>query len=767
MATIRLNPYRFSALSLGLLIFFFILFSVNALYAGDPSSKPLGKDKLAASIPPDVDKLTRVFLILINDVTFRDLLSAETPNLIELMDSASIAALSNRTAMSRSGSVLTSTTLGAGNRANASGAAASALNTFEQMTAEGQAAEIFFRRTGYRTGSNKIAHIGISTVKKDNIQLPYNVKIGLLGDELKKQKVLTAVFGNADRGIDEDSRRREAVIIAADRKGLVNYGDISSKVLKQDSRRPYGIRTDYDAIAKSIDSLPPENAFVVIETGDTSRADAYSYHLSADLFKQHQNMALNEADDFIGKLTDRYGFKDTLYIVASTTPSQSDKREQLTPLIMFGKDIAKGTLRSGTTRRNGIITLSDITATILKSFTPDLVMPSELAGRPVQVNGTVSSLEQLDKINQQALRTDLMRPVMVLIYILLQVAAFIISGLVLWFGNFDSKLFGIAKALLVIVLSIPASFFLSAILSADFGYAAYVAILLGLVLIISLSMMLFKETLTRLLAISALTYVVVLADIILGGKLNMSSILGYSPIIAGRFYGIGNQAMSILLASSLALVVSLLDMRKLKGLAADILQVLIFSVALVVVGAPFLGANTGGTVTLLAAYWATYVYIKKKQFRLADAGKAVATLAGFFIIAIGADIIFNSGSESHLSRLAMSVATSGPLELLLTIKRKILTNMRIFRYSSWSYLFILVLIVLSMLRFKPIGGLSSLFKKYPAFYAAATGCFVGSVIGFLTNDSGMSVPALILSYFLPIILYLMLNENSKLKREVK
>lgn len=705
----------------------------------------------------------RVFLILVNDVTTRDLIFADMPNLKKLVDSrAAIGVLSDRTAIAKSGTVMTLTSIGAGNRGTASIAASNALNSFEEIEPEGKATDIYLRRTGLRPGPSRILHVGISTVKKENANLPYNIKIGLLGDELNRVGVNTAVFGNTDRGSNIESRRREAVMIATDSTGKVDYGTISTQINKPDARRPYGIRTDYEAVYREISSLPSgKDVFAVVETGDTSRAAAYSVYVDSQLYEKYQGQALGEADAFIGKLVDKYGLKDSVYMIMSTTPSQFDKREQLTPVAIFGKGFKKGILRSATTRRDGVVALPDLTATIIKMFDPAGDLPAQLAGRSAEVKESSAAFDNLEFINQKALKADVLRPAMVLIYILLQVAAFIMAGIVLWRGAYNTKVYLFARTLLLIVLSIPASFFLASALDTGIRTSHYAAVIVILTGFICLTLSLLRTALMRLLAVSLVTYMVILGDVLFGANLNMNSILGYSPIIAGRFYGIGNQAMSILLASSLVIAVLVRDLNKLKGPVADFLQITIFAVSLFVVGLPIVGANTGGAVTLLFAYWATFVYFKKQRLDVRDVVKAAAVLAGFFVFAVSGDLLFNSGSESHLSKLVLNVATNGPLELFLTIKRKLMTNMRIFRYSSWSYLFVLVVIVLSLLRYKPIGGLPDLFKKYPALLAAITGCFVGSGVGFLSNDSGMSVPALILSFFLPIILYLMLDENKK------
>jgi hypothetical protein len=69
------------------------------------------------------------------------------------------------------------------------------------------------------------------------------------------------------------------------------------------------------------------------------------------------------------------------------------------------------------------------------------------------------------------------------------------------------------------------------------------------------------------------------------------------------------------------------------------------------------------------------------------------------------------------------------------------------------------------LGFKPQSLLHNFLSENEGFSAAITGAIVAGVIGFLSNDSGILIPSIILSYFLPAILYFLICRKVYSKRE--
>ena len=92
--------------------------------------------------------------------------------------------------------------------------------------------------------------------------------------------------------------------------------------------------------------------------------------------------------------------------------------------------------------------------------------------------------------------------------------------------------------------------------------------------------------------------------------------------------------------------------------------------------------------------------------------------------------------------------------------RKLSANIRIFKYTSWSYLFLTIVIILSFLRFaKPITRQQEFLKKYKYLSAGLTAGLIAGVVGAISNDSGISITAIILAYFLAVIFYIEIYER--------
>ena len=63
----------------------------------------------------------------------------------------------------------------------------------------------------------------------------------------------------------------------------------------------------------------------------------------------------------------------------------------------------------------------------------------------------------------------------------------------------------------------------------------------------------------RIRSLGAAQTVVLVVDVLLGAPIIKNSILGYDPIVAARFYGIGNEYMGVLIGTTLIGTTGLLD----------------------------------------------------------------------------------------------------------------------------------------------------------------------------------------------------------------
>src|SRR5206468_542151 len=95
-----------------------------------------------------------------------------------------------------------------------------------------------------------------------------------------------------------------------------------------------------------------------------------------------------------------------------------------------------------------------------------------------------------------------------------------------------------------------------------------------------------------------ITVAVLLFDVATGSRLQVNSVLGYSPLTAARFFGIGNSAFAVLVATSLLLAGAHLQWAPRRREALVAVAGLLLLVV-VVDGAPSLGSDVGGILTLV------------------------------------------------------------------------------------------------------------------------------------------------------------------------
>ena len=271
------------------------------------------------------------------------------------------------------------------------------------------------------------------------------------------------------------------------------------------------------------------------------------------------------------------------------------------------------------------------------------------------------------------------------------------------------------------------------------------------------------------LSLIALTWVVLVADVLTGARLQMNTVFGYSPIVAGRFAGYGNLAFALVAMTAVVVAtggwaVSRLlrgraDGRTRPGRAAVLAMVLFLAVTVVVDGAPAWGSDVGGVLATVPAFAvlvmvALDVRLDWRRALLIGAA-TVATISVFAAI----DLARPEQDRTHLGRLVARVLDSeeaggGLGEVLL---RKINANISILTSSIWTWTIPFALGLLVYLSRRQSGFLRDLQDEVPGVRSMLAGGLLVAVLGFALNDSGVAVPAMMFAVLLPYLTYVLLR----------
>jgi hypothetical protein len=276
----------------------------------------------------------------------------------------------------------------------------------------------------------------------------------------------------------------------------------------------------------------------------------------------------------------------------------------------------------------------------------------------------------------------------------------------------------------------------------------------------------------RVGALTLMNLLVISIDLATGSHLQANSLLGYNPIVGGRYYGLGNQGAAIFIVSLfvfLGLAISWLRARG-RSRAVIAVPVVVGLLAVFVSGNPSWGAKFGGTIAVLAGLMVLLALLTKIRLSFLRLGLiglvSLAVLIGIAFL----DWLRTPGARSHFGTFFDQIVTG---EALQVIGRKLGANLHIIQINPALAIvtplaIIAVLLFLRyLLRFPRIGADSRTGRlvnkwrgKLPqvftdsdlhfGFLAAVTGLGVGLVL----TDSGVAVPSTGAMVLLPYLLAL-------------
>lgn len=251
-----------------------------------------------------------------------------------------------------------------------------------------------------------------------------------------------------------------------------------------------------------------------------------------------------------------------------------------------------GTLGSNSTRRKGIMTLGDVTTTVLNRL--DRARPSGLGGSVARLDSGTPDIGALVDLDRRVDQRERSYAPTVTIFIVIQALAYIIAPLVArWSSVFLPAVVG-ASGGHVGVGGLPGA---DVPLAPGAGAAGSVGDDPGALHAV-------RRCghggdarpgfgLSPLNTVAGVTLAVMVVDASLGAPLQQISLLGDLPVTAARFYGIGNMAFAVLGACAVIVAASWLHAATDRR-AAFVAVAGLFALAIVVDAGPMLGADFGG-----------------------------------------------------------------------------------------------------------------------------------------------------------------------------
>lgn len=444
-----------------------------------------------------------------------------------------------------------------------------------------------------------------------------------------------------------------------------------------------------------------------------------------------------------------------LQLVAATGPAPD------------GGQYADALLGSRSTRQDGMIQVTDLVPTLLELIGVDA--PSGLPGAVVTAQpGDTTVAEREQRLADLAEAAITVQPLVVWFFnglVLAQILLYGGAALALrnnWGGpDGRDRVLGILRRVAVVFASVPVSTFLANLVPwwrAEHDLLAVVtAVFAWVVLIASLALLgpWRDRRLGPLGVVSGLTAVVLAIDVLTGSRLQISSLMGQQPVVAGRFYGLGNVQFALFATGALMLATSLADasLRQGRRRAAVAVVVVVGLLAVVVDGTPGIGSDFGGPPAMIPAFTllallVAGVRVTWRRVVLIGLGTALVVVA----LSV-ADWLRPVADRTHFGGFVQTVIDGGALTV---IQRKALQNWEIL---TGSYLTLLVpfgAVFVGLVLMRPSAwGAPALQRTYEASPTLRHGLgalLVMLTIGFAVNDSGTVVPAIGATLLIPLLI---------------
>ncbi|HZR55105.1 MAG TPA: hypothetical protein VFB06_37155 [Streptosporangiaceae bacterium] len=450
----------------------------------------------------------------------------------------------------------------------------------------------------------------------------------------------------------------------------------------------------------------------------------------------------------------------TTVLVAS--PGALDKA-QLGVVIVSGPGYEKGLLHARSTHQPGMVVITDLTPTVLRwlgATIPAGVDGTQLTrtGRPDSLTATITGFTGRQTAERVWTSTH---SIFFWTYALADVAALGVIGLAFWGATTERRRRRVAgwRVAGVFAVAAPAGTFLANLVPwwqyahpALWEYAMSVAwtAVIGLV---ALRGPWRRDPLGPFGAVSLFTLVVLALDVMTGSRLELESPFGLSVLEAGRFYGIGNEALGIygMAALCAATWLGIWGLRSHSKRVGLVLVCVVGALAVVVSGWPGFGAKVGGTIAMVPCFALLLMILA--GIRLNWRRIALVAVSGLALFAVFALInyAFPITGTSDISSFTGNTLHGHGNGLL---NRKIASNIGSLTVNAYSPVVPVTVILAGLMLWRPswfrLSTAPRAYRAEPLLQAILGVLWLMPVLGWFADDSGVIVAAAALPFGLPL-----------------
>ena len=253
--------------------------------------------------------------------------------------------------------------------------------------------------------------------------------------------------------------------------------------------------------------------------------------------------------------------------------------------------------------------------------------------------------------------------------------------------------------------------------------------------------------------VAGLTATVLAVDVSTGSNLQHASLLGLSPLVAGRFYGFGNIPYAIFVASALvagaALAQWLLDRGASRRHAAAV-TALVGLVTVAIDGAPQAGADVGGILATVPGFAVLVLGVAGARITVARIATAAALAVAVFAVVAWLDWLRPAADRTHFGEFFADVLDGDAWTVVGRKARASIGTLQRSPYYGW-LVPVAYGVIIWAVRSPGVSGVRQAVARWPVLRPLTWAGLVTGAAGFALNDSGIIVPALLLTIGIPLV----------------
>lgn len=675
-----------------------------------------------------------VLIVSMAGITWEDVAAGRAPVLAGLARRWSMGSLSIRTVHSPTDPASAFATIGAGNRSVGLGTGVSAL---EKPNA------------GPLPGAGLLV-ADFAQVVKSNAALHFGAVPGTLGTALHAHGLRTGVVGNQDEYVGGiRTPMRYGALALADSSGMVDTGDVGQHLTPGPA---LSAMEDPAAIAAATAGALARANVVLVELSETRRVgDALGPNAAGSPIGA---AAVSLDDAALGRLLSEVDLnRDSVWVLGTSGPGGGSP-DRLMVAVAAGVGARRGGwLTSPTTRRNGLVTLADVGPTILRGYA--IKAPAAMTGQVIRsVPGGTRRLSRLVARDRAALDYGSRLAGFLLVVVLAAIAVFFLGWWQLRRGSRPSTALELGA---LAVVATPLACLLQAAAGAErwalVPAFAFLAAADALVVALGFAGPWRRHPAGPAALVAGLSGLGILVDLVTGAHGQLSSLMGYSPIVAGRFYGLSPLSFAALATYVLVLTGMLAARQRHPGLVAAAIGAGTVAIA----GAPMFGAKFGAILSLVPAFGLLALAVSGRRLSWAKTA-LLGIAAAVAALGIGLlDALRPARSQTHIGRFVSAALHGGPGSVSDVLVRKADANLGIYLKAPIAFLVPLCLAFAAIALWRPPAWLGSRMEHFPGLRSGILAALAAGAVALVVNDSGAAIPGVGLALGTPLVIAILLR----------